>query len=33
LQVGQRVRIIAMDGLTLGVAVDDNESSKGGITA
>ncbi len=33
LQVGQRVRIIAMDGLTLGVAVDDNENPKGGITA
>ena len=33
LQAGQRVRIIAMDGLTLGVAADDNESPKGGITA
>ncbi|MEO6270704.1 MAG: NfeD family protein, partial [Lautropia sp.] len=33
LQAGQRVRIITMDGLTLRVAADDNESPKGGITA
>jgi membrane-bound ClpP family serine protease len=32
LKVGQRVRITAMQGLTLGVAADDNEHPDGGIT-
>jgi membrane-bound serine protease (ClpP class) len=33
LQTGQRVRIVAMDGLTLGVAADDNELPDGGTAA